>query len=114
MGRLIPLKLMAGLLIDQLASPTNSGAWGVAIVGNSIFPHHAAPLGFLRALPPIKSILGGCPSVGNIFFLPITWLPLPPINYFQEDARPWEMYYFLRPSHFPPASQVPLPINYSR
>ena len=40
----------------------------------SFFPHHAAPLGFPRALPPIKSFLGGCPSVGILFFLPITWL----------------------------------------
>ena len=106
MSWLMPLKLMAGLLIDQLTSPTDSGAWGVAIVGNSIFPHHAEPLGFLRALPPTKSILGGCSSVGNIF-LPITWLPLPPINYFQEDVYPWEMHYSLRSSHFPLASRVP-------
>ena len=56
-----------------------------------IFVHHTAPLGFSRVLPPIKSFLGGCPSVGNIFFLLIMWLPLPPINYFQEDAHSWEI-----------------------
>ena len=82
MGWLMPLKLMAGLLINKLAPLTNSGAWGVAVMGNFIFPYHAAPLGFLRVLPPIKSFLGECPSMGNIFFLPIMWLPLPPINYF--------------------------------
>ena len=41
---------------------------------NSFFPHHAAPLGFIRRSPPIKPFLGGCPSVGNLFFLPITRL----------------------------------------
>ena len=39
----------------------------------SFFPHHVAPLDFPRALSPTKSFLGGCPSMGNLFFLLITW-----------------------------------------
>ena len=64
--------------LDRVVSLANSGAWGVAIVGKLKFPHHAAPLGFLRALPAIKSCPGGCPSVGIHFFLPIMQLPRSP------------------------------------
>ena len=75
--------------------PTNSGAWGVAIVGNFIFPHHAAPLGFLRVfLPSITS--GRMPICGNLAFPPNHVASLAsqaslPINYFWEDAHPWEI-----------------------
>ena len=62
-------------LIFWLTSLTNSGAWDVAIVGNSFVSHHVAPMSFLRALPAIKSCSGGCPSVRIHFFLPITGFP---------------------------------------
>ena len=53
------------VILTKIVLPTNFGAWGVAIVENFVFPHHAAPLCFLTALPPSN------PS----------W----------EDAHPWEM-----------------------
>ena len=86
MGWLMPLKLMAVLLIDQLVPLTNSGAWGVAIMGNFIFPHHMTSLGFLKAfLPSITSVR--MPICGNPAFPPdhvaslASWASLP-INYF--------------------------------
>ena len=65
-------------LINWLASPTNSGAWDVAIVGKFIcYPSHSTP-GLPQGLPAIKSCLGGCPSMGIHLFLPITRLLWPP------------------------------------
>src|ERR1700743_3658611 len=78
MGRLMPLKLMAGLLIDQLASSTISGAWGVAIVGNFIFPPSRSTPGLPQGAPHHQILPVGCPSMGILFFLPITQLPWPP------------------------------------
>ena len=49
--------------LDQVVSLANSSTWGVAIMGKFIFPHSTAPLSFLRALPAIKSCLGGCLSM---------------------------------------------------
>ena len=69
MGQLMPFKLMAGLLIDQLASPTNSGAWGVAIVGNFIFPPSCSTPGLPQGVPPIITS-GRMPIHGNPAFSP--------------------------------------------
>ena len=94
MGQLMPLKLMAGLLIDQLASPTISGAWGVAIVGNFIFPPSRSTPGLRRSPPSNTS--SRMPIRGNPVFPPdhtaslASWASLP-INYFWEDAHLWEM-----------------------
>ena len=54
MGRLMPLKLMAVLLIDKLVPPTNSGAWGVVIMGNFIFPPSHGTPGLPQGIPPIN------------------------------------------------------------
>ena len=73
----MPLKFMAGLLIKQLASLTKSGAWGVAIMGKVIFPSHSTP-GLPWGTLPYQILPGRMLICGNPFFLPITWLPIPP------------------------------------
>ena len=45
---------------------------------NSFFPITRHPWASSGRSPPIKPFLGGFPSVGNLFFLPITRLPCLP------------------------------------
>ena len=54
MGQLMPLKLMTVLLINQLVPPTNSGAWGVVIVGNFIFPPSRGTPELPQGIPSIN------------------------------------------------------------
>ena len=61
--------------IDQLTSPTNSGAWGVAIVGNFVFPPSCGTPELPQGVPSHQLLPVGCPSVGILLFLPITRLP---------------------------------------
>ena len=55
--------------------------WPILVPGvlqsweNSFFPHHAAPLGFIRALPSHQTLPGRIPICGKPLFLPITRLP---------------------------------------
>ena len=59
-------------------------------------PHHAAPLGFIRALPSHQTLSGRMPIRGNSLFPPdhaaslASWVSLL-INYFQEDVHLREM-----------------------
>ena len=76
---------------------------------NSFFPHHAAPLGFIRALPSHKTLPGRIPIRGKPLFpshsSPASQVPLP-INYFQEDAHLWEMV----PPAIPPSGYLSWPL----
>ena len=45
---------------------------------NSFFPHHAAPLGFIRALPSHQTLPGRIPIRGKPLFPPDHAAPLPP------------------------------------
>ena len=96
MGRLMPLKLMAVLLIDQLVPPTISGAWGVTIVGNFIFPPSCGTPGLPQGAPHHQILPGRMPIRGNPVFSSDHAASLAsqaslPINYFWEDAHLWEM-----------------------
>src|ERR1700743_1253095 len=51
--------------IDQLTSPTNYGAWGVAIVGNFVFPPSCGTPKLPQGVPSHQLLPVGCPSVGN-------------------------------------------------
>ena len=96
MGQLMPLKLMAVLLINQLVPPTISGAWGVAIVGNFIFPPLRGTPGLPQGAPHHQILSGRMPICGNPVFSSnhmaslASWASLP-INYFWEDAHLWKM-----------------------
>ena len=96
MGWLMPLKLMAVLLIDQLVPPTNSGAWEVAIVETSFFPPSNGTPGLPQGAHHHQMLPGRMPMCGNPIFSSshvaslASWASLP-IDYFWEDAHPWEM-----------------------
>ena len=118
MGQLMPLKLMAVLLIDQLVPPTISGAWGVAIVGNFIFPPSHGTPGLPQGAPHHQILPGRMPIRENPVFSSNHTASLAsrvslPINYFWEDAHLWEMFPpAISPSGYPswPPTTRPLSI----
>ena len=72
------------LWLDRVVSPTDPGAWGVPIVGNFIFlPSRGTP-GLPQGAPPHQLLSVGCPFVGILLFLLITWLIWPPGCPFQS------------------------------
>ena len=61
--------------LDWVVSLADSGAWGVAIVGNFSFSPSPGTPRLPHDTPPHQIVLGGCRSMGTTFFLPIMQLP---------------------------------------
>ena len=98
---------IAGSAYKSVASPTDSGARGVAIVGKLIFSPSRGTPGLHQGTPLPSNPSWEDSHLWETSFSsrsrgsPVSWVPLP-INYFWEAAHLWEM--------LPPA--IPLPATY--